>query len=299
MYLFLGIFLLILIFFFCLNSWRKKKIICKVKSLCMNEKCELLDEIISPFGYSYLPAQNIFTSRVDAWQKEFGYCALYDDTAPFLSMNFDCLPVYFNYRNRTWLIELWKGQYGINTGCEIGVYHADRILNENELRHTLFKSVEPEEMPDMCLTLFRKAQGRSVLAQVCGKHWWLTAFRMGCFSNPADLRLQASVTFPTHEMAEAFLRGLLNAGYNRAEIQLRGCTVSFTFANAESEQRRGWFLRLWVRISQWANCTWCKIYLRITRPFHQTVDRILYLYYYLPFAFRKMLRLKRFKKRSM
>lgn len=302
MYLYFGILLLVLFFFYCLNCWRRRKIICKIKSLCMGEKCEMLDELIAPFGYSYLQKQDIFTSRIDAWQRDFGYCALYDDKAIFLNMDFDCLPVYFNFHNRTWLIEFWKGQYGINTGCEIGVYHADRILNEKELKHTLFHSVENNEMPELALTLSgdarnQRTQQPPVLARVCGRHWWLTAFRMGCFSRPADLSLRVSVTLQSPEMAEAFLRGLLNAGYNRAEIQLCRCTVTFTFAHVKHPQKPCWLRRFWIRIVQWSNRLWCKVYLRITRPFHLSVDRILYLYYYLPFAFRKMLRLKRFKKR--
>ena len=42
--------------------------------------------------------------------------------APRFQMVFDALPVYFDYQKKTWLIEFWKGQYGINTGAEIGIY---------------------------------------------------------------------------------------------------------------------------------------------------------------------------------
>ena len=117
MYLFFGIFFLVLLFFFCLNHWRRKKIIQKVRCMCMKEKCCILDELIAPFGYAYLPAQDIFTSRLDVWQRDFGYCTLYDKAAFRFNMVFDCLPVYFEYDGRTWLLELWKGQYGINTGA--------------------------------------------------------------------------------------------------------------------------------------------------------------------------------------
>ena len=39
-------------------------------------------------------------------------------------MIIDAYPVYFDYQDKTWMIEFWRGQYGINTGAEIGVYHA-------------------------------------------------------------------------------------------------------------------------------------------------------------------------------
>ena len=41
-----------------------------------------------------------------------------------MGMIIDCEPVRFYYGGKKWLIELWKGQYGMTTGCEIGVYTA-------------------------------------------------------------------------------------------------------------------------------------------------------------------------------
>lgn len=290
MYLFFTLFFLVLLFFVCFNFWRRKKIIKKICLMCMKEKCYLLDKLIKPFGYSYVLSQDIFTSRIDAWQREFGYCALFDKAASRFNMVFDCLPVYFPYQNRTWMIEFWKGQYGINTGCEIGVYYADRILTKEELQQTLFQCADDEDMLKMSLTLVKDNE---VIAELCEKHWWLTAFSMGNFSNPRDLSLQACITFPAKEMAIAFANGLVRAGYCPEEIRLCCNTVTFTFSG--SAQVYGIFKKLRIRIVQWINHFWCRVYLFVTRPFHLSIDRILYLYYYLPFAFRKMLRIKKFK----
>lgn len=261
--------------------------------MCMKEKCRLLDELIKPFGYSYVISQDIFTSRIDAWQREFGYCALFDKAASHFSMVLDCLPVYFPYQNKTWMIEFWKGQYGINTGCEIGVYYTDRILAEEELKQTLFQCADDKDMLKMSLTLFKNNE---TIAALCEKHWWLTAFSMGNFSNPRDLSLQACITFPSKEMAIAFANGLTRAGYCQEDIRLCCNTVTFTFS--DSVQTHGILKKLRIRIVQWINHFWCRVYLFVTRPFHLSIDRILYLYYYLPFAFRKMLRIKKFKGKS-
>lgn len=291
MYLFFGIFFLILLFFFCINYCRRKKIIKKVCSLCMDEKCRILNDVIQPFGYSYILSQDIFTSRVDAWQRDFGYCALYDRAASHFNMIFDCLPVYFDYHGRTWLIEFWKGQYGINTGCEIGVYYADRILEDEELKHTLFQCVNNEDMLKLSFTLFRE---NTSIAHLYAKHWWLTAFDMGYFSNPSELSLRVSITFPSAEMADAFAGGLIKAGYSCSGISICHCTVTFTFT--ASSRENSVFRRLRIRIAQKSNHFWCKVYFFVTRPFCLSIDRILYLYYYLPFAFRKMLRIRKYKK---
>ena len=290
MYLFFALFFLILLFFVCLNFWRRKKIIKKICTMCMKEKCHLLDELIKPFGYSYVLSQDIFTSRIDAWQRKFGYCSLFDEAASRFSMVLDCLPIYFPYQNRTWMIEFWKGQYGINTGCEIGVYHADRILTDDELAQTLFQCADDENMLKMSLTLFKDS---GEIASLCEKHWWLTAFSMGSFSNPNNLSLRASIVFPSGKMAAAFANGLMRAGYQPEDIQ--HCCNTVTFIFSDSVQPRDILKRLQRRIAQWINHFWCRIYLFVTRPFHLSIDRILYLYYYLPFAFRKMLHIKKYK----
>ncbi|MDE7016889.1 MAG: DUF4474 domain-containing protein [Lachnospiraceae bacterium] len=291
MYFIFGFIFVILIFFFCLNHWRKKKIIQKICCMCMEEKCALLDDLIAPFGYSYLLPQDIFTSRMDAWQRDFGYCALYDKAAPYLNMVFDSLPVYFDYQGRTWLIEFWKGQYGINTGCEIGIYHADSIIEESELKRTLFQCADDSEMPKLSLVFTKNEQ---CIAKLCGRHWWLTAFKLGCFSNPAVLSMHVCLTLQSCEMAEAFAEGLIRAGYNCCEIRVCHQTVTFIFD--ASCHKCGCWCRLQRRFAQFCNRFWCKVFLSVTKPFKLSVDRVLYLYYYLPFAFRKMFRIRKYKK---
>lgn len=258
------------------------------------EKCCLLDELIEPFGFCYVASQDIFTSHINAMQREFGYCSLYDKAALTFHMVFDCLPVYFNYDDRTWLIELWKGQYGINTGGEIGLYYADDIVPESRWEDTLFHSVENKDMAGLSFNLFRKGIG---IADVGAKHWWLTAFSVGRFSNPEDLYMRAAISFPHCSMAEAFVEGLVNTGYCRHDISICHNTVTFSFT--KSFMKYGCLRRLRIRLVQRINRFWCRVYLFVTRPFCLSLDKILYLYYYLPFVFRKILRVKKYKKRKI
>ena len=80
------------------------------------------DKAIDICGYAYDPNQDIFYSKMDAWQRDFGYCRLYDETASPMGMVIDCEPIYFVYSGKRWLIEMWKGQYDLTTGGEVGVY---------------------------------------------------------------------------------------------------------------------------------------------------------------------------------
>ena len=111
---------------------RKIYAVRKVKKMSVPERLERLDQIASPFGFKYKLKQDLFTSRFDAWQRDYGYCSVYDKYAPLFHMIFDCEPIYFDYEGSTWLLELWKGQYGITAGCEIGIYKTDHIVPREE-----------------------------------------------------------------------------------------------------------------------------------------------------------------------
>ena len=115
--------------------------------LSVPEKGYRLNCLLAPFGFEYQISQDIFVTRLDAWQRDYGYRSLYDRASPLLGMAFDCEPVYFDYQGKTWLLEFWKGQYGINTGAEIGIYRADTLLSPAQRPYTLFHTVPDEELP--------------------------------------------------------------------------------------------------------------------------------------------------------
>ena len=174
--------------------------------MTLEEKCNLLNAIIEPMGFSYLADQDIFTSTRDAWQRKMGYQSLYNRGAVHFNMVFDYLPVYFDYNDKTWMIQLWKGQYGVNTGGEIGVYYADHIVSQEQLDTTLFQAVDDSDILKMSMYLMR--DGKCVFRLTC-VHWWLTGFSMGLFSWPKQLSLNASITFPDCAIMNAFIEGLL------------------------------------------------------------------------------------------
>lgn len=271
---------------------QRKKIICKINSMDCCAKCSFLNELVYPFGYDFHCDCGFFSSTVDAPQRQAGYSWLYDYMAPRFQMVFDSLPVYFDYRGRTWLIEFWKGQYGINIGAEIGIYHADHIIPESDYKNAWFSCAENNEMLDCSFRLCR--DGDECVCS-CGRHWWLTAFLVGSFSKPACLTMESCITFPGREMLAAFVDGLKRAGCSEDCMSVRGLTVCFVFHR--DHQKYNCITRFWRRFSQWKNKCFCKLYLWVTRPFSCTEDRVLYLYFYLPVAFRKLLRLRRFHKR--
>lgn len=263
---------------------RREKSKRKVRRMCMPQKVHLLEELAEPFGFSYIVSEDVFVTRLDAWQKSAGYEAVFDRAAEHFNMIFDALPVYFDYQGRTWLIEFWKGQYGINTGAEIGIYHADKIIGKEHRKLAHFDAVSEEEMPLCALYLEKNQAG---LFRVKARHWWLAAFRMGEFSEPEQLLSRVVLTFKETTMAEAFLQGL-----KEAEVSLEaigGCCneveVTFTGGKAFPLLRRTY--RALVQVQ---NHFLCRMYRLVTRPFTNTVERMLFLYFLLPGCFGRMLR---------
>ena len=293
MYIALIILLMLALIGMLFGHFRRKKIIRKIACMDKREKCSLLEELAEPFCYLYHCCCGYFSSAVDAWQKDAGYTWFYDYMAPRFQMVFDALPVYFNYRGKTWLIEFWKGQYGINTGAEIGIYHADRLLTEAEYHTALFEAAGEEEMLPCSMELY-EANGDFV--KISDRHWWLTAFIPGVFSRPSELCMEASICFHDGEMLEAFRRGLCRAGCLEETISVRNLCLSFTF-HKPMPGHYGLLTRFHRLLSQFLNRIYCRLFVWVTRPFVCTEDRILFLYYYIPFCFRKLMRLRRCHRR--
>lgn len=289
MYLFVGILLLLCIFLFIFTFFRRKKMMARV---CRMDKCEKicrLNELMKPFGFSYLPEQDIVTTTLDAWQREFGYCAFFDETAVHFNMVFDCEPVYFDYDGRTWLIELWKGQYGLNTGGEVGIYRADTLLNPGERKSAHFQSVPDSELLPISMELYRNGKKEFGLMRT---HWWLTGFCVGKYSEPEELTMRVSITFPNEEMLRCFYEGLKNAGYGECDVCV-GCRTIFFAVNTPHVRQPRRFVFGKGRWQQWKNLMFCHMFQFVTKPFRCTLDKILYLYFLLPGVFRRMLRFRR------
>ncbi|MGC4018017.1 MAG: DUF4474 domain-containing protein [Muricomes sp.] len=257
------------------------------------EKCDVLSELARPFGFSYLFVQDVFIPRIEAWQKKFGYADFYDQAALSMDMVLDCESVYFNYQGKTWLIKFWKGQYGIHTGAEAGIYHADSIIPPALRPQTIFQAALPKEMLPMKLHL---TENGNTLFDINKPHWWLAGFRTGLSTHPEDLNLEITIAFPDEDMCQAFVNALDRLGYKSSELLVCDNTVQFHFTEPKTVPEI--IPDSWVQsYVLWKSKLFCRLYLRITRPFDITVDQLLYLYYSLPFVFRKTLRIRRQKRK--
>ncbi|MBO5522372.1 MAG: DUF4474 domain-containing protein [Roseburia sp.] len=271
--------------------YRRRKSKRKVRSMLWEEKRRLLNELASPFGFAYLQEEDVFTGKIDAWQRKSGYEALFDKAAAHFHMIFDAFPVYFDYEGRTWLIEFWKGQYGINTGAEVGVYHADRIVPEEEREKEHFQAVDDGEMPLISYCLEKK---KKRMYSMKWNHWWLASFRMGEFSHPKDLQLMTVLTFQNPQLAKRFYEGIQESGCGESKFRFACNEVHLRM---DWSDRHGFFSRLYRSFIQLQNKLCCLLYGLVTHPFHCTVDKLLFLYFLFPRCFRKMLQISAHGKR--
>ncbi len=284
----LAVLVLLGILFVAFRRARAKRL---VKRRSDEEKIGDLNNAISPFGFQYDICQDVFYAMRDGWQREMGYKKIYDENAIRLNMVIDCEPLYFTVDGKSYLLELWKGQYGMTTGGEIGFYVSDEVDAEHP-EQLFYKSVADEEMPEMRFVLRKK--GRILMIRD-ERHWWLTGFALGEFSKPEELGMEVSLSFPNPRMRNAVYDALLRIGYERENVFVDGLRLRFGFTRPRTEQPK--HLKLRVRWVQWKNKRFCKKYFRVTKGFVRTIDRVDYLGMCFPRLYRMLGKLNRQKKR--
>ena len=187
-------------------------------------------------GFEYLPDKDIICSTVDNVQRTGGHCRGYDESAVAIDAVIDSEPICFCCDDYEWMVELRKGQYNIETGCEIGIYYREQdkppSIPETVLGK-LYSCVPDERMLDLRFVL--KKEGEELFARDWTKHWWQTGFQWGIFSEPEQLAMTVGIHFPNHEMQQAFVhQGLESMGHEYTETD--DCSVEFTFEKPKTQQ---------------------------------------------------------------
>ncbi|MFQ9985418.1 MAG: DUF4474 domain-containing protein [Lachnospiraceae bacterium] len=252
----------------------KRRVLRQLSKMSVCSKIAMLNDCLMPFGYCFSPCCDGVSSTCNAWQRNFGYARIYDQSAVFFQMIFDSQPIYFDYCDKTWLFEVWKGQYGMNTGAEIGLYHAFSIVDPDCYEDTLFFSACDNELLPVSFTLFRCGQP---LCKTDTCHWWSTIFFPGCYSKPEELSLEICVTFPDCAMLSAFLNGMIDAGYSPCDLYVQDCSVKWSFDVPKSIQPYRSH-PLICRLAMCWNFLLSRLFLWVTRPLLTMLDRLCFLF---------------------
>lgn len=218
------------------------------------------------------PYQDIFYSLMNPWQRDLGYCRLYDEASAALSMIIDCEPIPFEYNGRKWLIEFWKGQYGMNTGGEIGIYYTTGpSLNiPGIFNGTFYHSVNDEDCINMSFVLRKNG---NILFTRNGYHWWLTGFKLGEFSKPSELTMDIVLELYDRRMAYTFVNALLKVGYTEGEFAISGNKVMVHYTKPHNPQpvTRTAFTDF---LMQRNNESYCNAYNHLTADYTDTIDKL-------------------------
>ncbi len=278
------IILIMLLLIIIPNSIRKHYAARKVAARTDSEKINDLSKTLEPYGFAYDIEKDIFYSKMDCWQREIGYCRFFDESAPMMNMIIESEPIYFQYDNRKWMIEFWKGQYGITTGAEVGVYVTDDADSSSYFLFDgpYFNCVSDDELLHMGFILRKKGK---VILERKELHWWITGFKLAVFSKPSDLSMEILITFPNKTMRNAFLSGLIRAGYTADLIDVNDLTVTIIFIKPKTPQPKH-HNKLYNYIIQKINKTNCRRYRFITRKYTRTIDQIDYLSFSVPGLYR-------------
>lgn len=110
-------------------------------------------------GYNYDPKQHIIYSKYTPIQRFFGFARTVDLAAdPILSSAIFCDPIYFFYDGKEYLLELWKGQYGLMSGTEVGLYYRKPCIADinytisgavDGLKHIVFSLEKYDKIDEM------------------------------------------------------------------------------------------------------------------------------------------------------
>ncbi len=173
-------------------------------------------DVIGPKEFIY----NDDTSP-DCTQRKFGYNVLYDAGAKLIDFSIETSRIKFNYDNKEYMVQLWKGQYisgDIGTvGGEVGFYTRP-VGAKSAIGH--YNCADESDWLYMELTVFWDEDGNGTyepqLTRKYAKHWWETGYVDGQLKNRKDsspLRLLQRVTFKDEEQATLFEQALVKAGF--------------------------------------------------------------------------------------
>ncbi|MBR3552656.1 MAG: DUF4474 domain-containing protein [Clostridia bacterium] len=170
-------------------------------------------------GYLYDEKEKVFYTADDPWQRNFGFNATYDIASQFVMIQYDTTRIKFKYQGRDWMIQPWKGQYGmVLYGGEVGVYvkYTDR-----DAEH--YDCAADDDRLMMAMSLYRydsdKQEWVHEFDRPYGTYWWITGFTPGFirFTTPGkaqsfqtypDLRLDVRVTMKDFEMLQGVTKAL-------------------------------------------------------------------------------------------
>lgn len=154
-------------------------------------------------GYNYSVKELLAYSPVDVWMRNFGFCLFYDIfsySTPFF--NYHTRRFKFDYDGKEWMIQIWKGNYLISNGGEIGIYN-----REPGSIGSYYNAVGDDGLLEMKMDIYHGDE--LLLSRGPEPHWWLNAFKMSdTVYLPSSLTMKFDIVMKDEEMLKAFCNSI-------------------------------------------------------------------------------------------
>lgn len=157
-------------------------------------------------GFNFNLYESLVYATIDSWMREFGFCVFYDVAANSMPLLWHYITrrFTFEYDGLEWMIQIWKGNYLITNGAEVGVYN-----RQPGSFGTFYNCASDDQLMEMSLQVYH---GDELLVnQDPQMHWWINGFQMTDRRYlPSTLTMKFSIVMPNEEMLNAFCQSIDN-----------------------------------------------------------------------------------------
>ncbi|MBR4858655.1 MAG: DUF4474 domain-containing protein [Clostridia bacterium] len=156
-------------------------------------------------GFNLNYGELLVYTMVNVWMRDFGFMVFYDVfsyTTPIFFYN--TRRIKFDYDGLEWMIQIWKGNYVVSNGAEVGIY-----TREPGSIGTYYDCANDEQMMNMSMKLYHGDE--LILERPEQLHWWLTGFKISDVLYPArNQTLDFTIEMKDEAMLEAFCEAIDN-----------------------------------------------------------------------------------------
>ncbi len=173
-------------------------------------------------GFEVNLSEMVVYATINCWMRDFGFCVPYDIAANMMPAlwNYETRRFMFDYDGLEWMIQIWKGNYLITNGGEVGVYN-----RAPERFGTYYDCATDEQLMEMTLQIYH---GDDLLVnQKPQMHWWINGFNMcGRMYIPESLTMKFSIEMHDKEMLDAFCKSIDRHYKKDVSYTVDGLTVN-------------------------------------------------------------------------
>lgn len=180
------------------------------------------DKGMANIGYEFNIKEMIVYATFNSWMRDFGFCFGYDAFCYFTPFfDYRTRRFKFDYADKEWMIQVWKGQYVITNGAEVGVYNREKGSDG-----TYYNCAGDEDCLKMSFDLYHGDD--LILSRSEQSHWWINGFKMtnDKLYLPHELNIRFSIEMKDEEMLKAFCESVDNNIYDDVSYTVDGLTVN-------------------------------------------------------------------------